>query len=315
MTAPFTIAVDVGGSHISVALVGDQGVVGQRRFSVDPRLGLGPCLPRIEQVIAELRTNSSLCSGIAMAVPMLIDPASGRVISSPKGKYEDASGIDFRGWAQARLGLNLLLEVDAHAGCLGEWVFGAGQGCEDMVFVILGTGYGSSVVIRNRLLRGRTGQAGILGGHLAVNGGGHQCVCPANGCIEAETGSWAIDAIVREQAGFAASRLSTFDKIDYSHLFRLASEGDGLAEAMLVRSLNLWGASLVNLTHAYNPARIVMAGGIIKAADRIVPFMNDYLRKSVWTASGYPEVVSGEHPDTAVLLGLRALSTRQFETL
>ena len=314
-----TLAVDVGGSHITVALVADDGLRARRDFEVKPERGLRPYLPRIEQAVSELfveiPTAAEQCGGLGLALPLLVDPTAARVISAPRGKFEDAPQIDFRAWANERFRLPLKLEVDAHAGCLGEWVFGAGRGCEDMVFVTLGTGYGTSVILRGRPLRGRSGLAGILGGHLSVNVDGHKCVCPGRGCAEAETGTWTLDAVVREQPDYAASALAAHATVNYRTLFAAADSGDALARRIVQRNLGYWGASLVNLTHAYNPARIVMAGSILKAAERMIPFFNDYLHRQVWTVGDYPEVVVARHIDTAALFGCRALFTRELACL
>ena len=314
---PYTIAIDVGGSHITTALVSDEGVLGQKSFPVNASQGLRACLDpvstAIEKVFAAVPDAFGHCTGIGMAVPLLVDTFESRVVSAPRGKFEDATEVDLPAWSAERFGLPLRLEVDAHAGCLGEWIYGAGRECEDMVYVTLGTGYGTSVILRGKALRGRTSQAGILGGHLSVNAGGHQCVCPGRGCVEAETGTWAIDGIVREHPDFAASSLARHDKINYRHLIAEADTGDALAGEMFERSLGYWAASLVNLTHAYNPERIVMAGGIMQAAERIVPRMNEHIRTHVWTASDYPEVVVASHLDSSALLGCRALFAKHID--
>ena len=311
MTRSYTLAIDVGGSHVAVALVADDGVKAHREFDIASSNGLRHYLPAIEnagrELLAKLPAAAEHCDGIGMAVPLLVDAHTARVTSAPRGKFEDAPEIDFQAWAAERFRLPLKLEVDAHAGCLGEWLYGAGRGCQDLVYVTLGTGYGTSVILRGKPLRGRTSQAGILGGHLSVNAGGHPCVCPGRGCIEAETGTWALDGILREQSQYGASSLAKYDSVNYRILFAEADQGDRLANQMVERSLAYWGASLVNLTHAYNPARIIMAGNILQAADRMIPYLNDYLRRNVWTASDYPGVVTAEYLDTAVLRGCRGL--------
>ncbi|MES2696349.1 MAG: ROK family protein [Verrucomicrobiota bacterium] len=319
MTKSFTLAVDVGGSHIAVALVSDDGIQAIQKFEVSAGKGLRGYLGQIEQAAKELFIEipqaSGDCHGVGMAVPLLVNAGTARVVSSPRGKFEDATAIDFRAWASERFQLPIYLEVDAHAGCFGEWVSGAGQGCDDLVYVTLGTGYGTSVILRGRLLRGRTSQAGILGGHLSVNAGGHQCVCPGRGCIEAETGTWALNGIIREHPQYRASRLAKHESVDYRTLFAEADAGDSLAKETIARNLAYWGASMVNLTHAYNPAKIVLAGSVLREADRIIPFMNDYVHRNAWTASDYPSVVPAKHYETAVLLGLHALFTTTAERL
>jgi len=318
-TEPYTLAIDVGGSHITVALVSDQGVIEHHGFPVDAACGLriylDPASRAIEEILDKSPEAVGHCTGLGMAVPLLVDRLGGRVVSAPRNKFEDATEIDFQSWAVERFGLPFQLEVDAHAGCLGEWIYGAGRGCEDLVYVTLGTGYGTSVILRGKALRGRTSQAGILGGHLSVNAGGRECVCPGRGCIEAETGTWALDGIIREHPDYSSSSLPKHETVSYRVLIEEAAAGDAVAQAIFERSLNYWAASLVNLTHAYNPAKIVMAGSVMNAADRIIPFMNKFVRQNAWTASDYPEIVVASHLDTAALLGCRALFAHNIEYL
>jgi len=71
-------------------------------------------------------------------------------------------------WAWDKWALPLYVENDARLALLGEWQFGAGRGCENIVMVTLGTGIGSAVLIEGKLLRGKHFQAGNLCGHLTM---------------------------------------------------------------------------------------------------------------------------------------------------
>ena len=318
----YSIAIDLGGSHVSIALVNDAGIYASRTFDVNAKEGFLILVGKIEHVVLDFLGENGLtladCKGLGLAVPMLVDAKNRKILSAPKNKFEDATVVDLNKWVESSFDLPFVLEVDAHAACLGERFFGAGQGVDDLVFVTLGTGYGTSVIIRGNYLRGKHSKAGILGGHLSVNAGesGHSCVCPGRGCIEAETGTWALNGIVKEQPEFSESSLAAFEEINYRHLFSEAKKGDALAEKMVQRSLNLWGASLVNLTHAYDPDKIIMGGGVMNAADQILPFMNQYLRDHIWTVNNqYPEVIRAEHQESAALLGLHSLLTQNITYL
>lgn len=308
-----SIAVDIGGSHFTVALVGNDGIYESHSISADPRLGLAVVLPQIAEAVANLRESTGLdgadCLGIGLAVPMLVDYQNTRVSSAAKDKYSDAPELDLVGWARETFSLPLKLEVDAHAACLGEWKYGAAKGLEDFVYVTIGTGYGTSVVMRGRPLRGRSGLAGILGGHISVNAGitAHDCVCPSRGCIEAETGTWALGAIAAEYANFACSSLATVGKLSYRTVFEHAAAGDHLAQHLRDRNVSFWAASFVNLTHAYDPEKIIAGGGIMRSADFILPKINEHLETHTWRTSEATTAVLATHPETAALLGLHSL--------
>ena len=71
-------------------------------------------------------------------------------------------------WAAQKWNTSLYMENDARMAAVGEWIFGAGRGSNDVVAVTIGTGIGSSAIIEGRLLRGKHFQAGCLGGHFTV---------------------------------------------------------------------------------------------------------------------------------------------------
>ena len=89
----------------------------------------------------------------------------------------------------------------------GEWLYGAGRGTKNLVYVILGTGYGCSVILDGMPLRGRRGMAGVRGGHIAVNAGPgcNECVCGGAGCAESEIGSLTKNA--EKYPGYSESSL------------------------------------------------------------------------------------------------------------
>ncbi|OWW25039.1 hypothetical protein B4Q04_10845 [Zobellia sp. OII3] len=311
------LAADVGGSHITLALVVKGHVMDSVTIKAEPIKGMRAYLPLMEQMAKQLVENNSLSfldlAGFGMALPMLVDSKKNTVLSCANNKYEDAVEIDFEQWAREKFGLQIRLEVDGNLGCMGEWNYGAGKGVQDLVYVILGTGYGSSVVLGGQPLRGRNFTAGILAGHMVVNPMGSKCICPGNGCVESETGTWALPGIARKTEGFHTSLLAKREKIDYAALFEDHALNDSVAIKILERSIMYWGASLVNLIYAYNPQKIIMAGSVIKAGDYIIPRLDAYIKKQLWTIGEYPEICKAQHFDTAALLGCYSLVTTSDE--
>lgn len=304
-------AIDFGGTIIKLGLVRDGRVIASSSMPAHAEQGLAPQLPRVvvglKQLLADEKLSLEDCAGVGVSFPGLIDPQDVRITSTPAKKYDDAMSIDLVAWARDELGRLLRLENDAHAALLGEWKFGAGRGCHDLVVVTLGTGIGTSVLIRGQLLRGRHHQAGVLGGHFIVTPNGRACGCGARGCVETESSSRHLPEIAREDPGFASSALSKESTIDFAALFRLAETGDELAIRLRTRSMAYWGATLVNLIHAFDPERIVVGGGIIRSADEIIPFLQDFVNKNAWTPWGKVRVVPAELGDAAGLVGLSAL--------
>lgn len=311
-----TIAIDLGGTNIKIGLVEQGRVAAQGSIPANAADGLGPQLDRISGEIDRLAQSIGIdprrCRGIGMGIPTLIDPYQQRVRSTIGKKFPDIMTVDLPGWAKGRFGLPLRFDNDAHVALLGEWRHGAGKGCDDLVMVTLGTGIGTSALLRGRPLRGRHGSAGNLGGHYIGTPHGRPCHCGANGCIETECASPDIARIARADPRFASSALAKEPQLDFAAIFRLAPT-DELAAAMRDRALTWWGVAMVNLIHSFDPTRVIIGGGIMRSADVILPPLQNFTDNNTWTPAGEVQLVAAALGDQAALLGIPVLFDEALE--
>lgn len=298
-----TLAVDLGGTVIKAGLVADGAVVRSGQIEGRSALGLAQALPRLAGLMRELGVAEA--GGVAIALPTLLDGRTGKVLMTMKGKYDGLTEFDLAGWCLRETGLPLRIENDAHAALLGEWRYGAGRGCDDLVMVTLGTGIGTSVLLGGKALRGRHAQAGNLGGHFVMDPNGFACVCGGRGCLEAQQHRVAINQLARADGRYSTSALEGIADISYGDLFRLA-EGDELARALRDRSMALWGSMVVSLIHQFDCERVIVGGGVMKSAAVILPRLQGFA-DGACTPWGRVEVVAAELGDDAALLGLGSL--------
>jgi glucokinase len=305
MTRP-AIGIDLGGSHATIAVVGDDKLLASHRVSLDSAQPLRPALDvfaaAIRVLLAELRMNASECEGVALGFCGLADARIGRVVSTNK-KYEDATSIDFRAWCNQEFGLRFGIENDARMALLGERHAGAARGCDNVVMITLGTGIGGAAMIEGKLLRGKHAQAGCLGGHLPAKVGGRACTCGAIGCVEAEASGWSLPLMAHEWRGFSASGLATAEDINFQALFEFAGAGDQVASEILEYCLKVWATGAVGLIHAYDPELIVMGGGVMRSASVILPSIQHYVNSHAWTPWGKVQVVAAQLGNDAGLFG------------
>jgi glucokinase len=311
--------VDLGGTIIKAGLVRDGRLLVSSSMPARCEEGLAPQLGRIEKLLRELCNQASValdqCQGVGVAFPGIIDSGGNRVVSVPRDKYDDAPRLDLPDWSRRALGLPMRLENDAHAALLGEWQFGAGAGCDDLVMITLGTGIGTSVLIRGRPLRGAHHQAGVLGGHFIVVPNGRPCPCGARGCVETECSSLAIPELARSDAQFAHSALAREPVLDFAALFRHAETGDALARRLRDRAMDWWGAVVVTLIHAFDPERVVIGGGIMRSAATILPHLQKFVDDNAWTPWGRVRLAGAALGNDASLLGLSVLFARELQYL
>ena len=163
----YFVGIDLGGTVIKIGLVSDGKVLDTIRLEADSRNGLAARLDPMAGAVDELLARSGLSSaslgGIALAFPGIVDVRNARALGT-NAKYDDAPGVDLKAWAGEHWNVGLAMDNDARMATVGEWLYGAGKGCGQMVMMTIGTGIGTGVVLDGRLLYGRNFCAGSPGG-------------------------------------------------------------------------------------------------------------------------------------------------------
>lgn len=303
------LAVDMGGTNIKVGLVEEGQITRRAVLPAHSERGALQALERTAEVLRDM--NSAGCTGVGFAFPTLVDVRTNRVVGQMIGKFEGLTRIDFKQWADATLGLPIHIENDAHAALLGEWKFGAGRGCDDLVMMTLGTGIGTSVIIGGKPLRGKHAQAGNLGSHMILDPQGFACVCGGRGCAEAQQRRDSVTELAKKDAGYPTSALAGEREIDYAALFRLADQDD-LARRLLDRSMDIWGTTAVSLVHQFDCERVVMGGGVMRSSEVILPRINRWL-ETACTPWGRVVAVVGQLGDDAALIGMAVSLSERLE--
>lgn len=240
--------------------------------------------------------------GMVWAMPMVIDPGLRRARWT-FGKFDDVIHDEFINHVEQYFGIPLILENDARAAALGEWQAGAGRGYDDLVMITLGTGIGTAVIQQGRPLRGRSGMAGNLGGlsitHMGTSN--HEKVAP--GCIEGYVASWALPCRATSMSGFRQSSLSYENLIDYRAVFTCAADGDLLAIKLREQAIEAWGALIINFIQSFDPACVILGGGIMASSETILPPLQKFINRHAILSGGPVDLFAAERGDQAALLG------------
>jgi glucokinase len=302
----FTIAIDLGGTIIKIGLMKEGQLCDRMEITARSASGLKTQLPELQAAIDKILINNHLSSndilGIGFSFAGLVDSSKNRIVSTNQ-KYDDGPETDLVGWAKSNWDLPLFAENDARMALLGEWKHGAGQGCENLVMVTLGTGIGSAVLIEGKLLKGKHFQAGNLGGHFTVNHLGKICTCGNVGCMESEASTWRLPELIRYNPGYEASSLKNEALADFEALFRNAQNGDHLALEILDHCYSVWSAGLISMIHAFDPEIILLSGGIMKSADVFLPELQHRINQYAWTPWGKVQLIAAKNISNSALFG------------
>jgi glucokinase len=195
------------------------------------------------------------------------------------------SDFDLPAFLREIIGVPVLMDNDANAGALGEYLHGAGRGCDPLFYMTLSTGIGGGIVAGGRVLRGADSWAGEIG-HINVRPDGPECLCGSNGCLERMCcGLW----LERDYGSSAREMMQSPEFVEH-YVVDLAR---GLKAAIML----------------LNPARIVIGGGISKAGPSLFDPLRRELRKQMppWSRARI-DVVPAELGDDSVLYGALALA-------
>ena len=278
------IGIDLGGTNTKIAVITCEGEVLRRAsrptpVSVPPDAILDFLCDFAKDVVGEAQILLENISAVGVGAPGPLDWRTGLVYTL----------TNFAGWEnvslaekmQTRLeGIPCFVENDANAACYGEYWLGAGKGAQNMALLTLGTGVGGGIVLNGELLRGIDGTAGEIG-HLIVERDGRECGCGARGCLEAYGSVTGMVRTAREglERGKVSGLMETcagdVNAITGQMISECAESGDPFC-AEVIRETGKWlGAGIVGLTNLFNPERVVLAGGMVRAGDRLLKVIRE----------------------------------------
>lgn len=315
----YALGIDLGATKVTAALVDRRGRI-VRRSGRLTHSNDGP--EQVIQVVVRaarrcLREDTRAPSMAGIAVAAQVDPATGLVRHAPN-----------LGWRNVPLGRILSRELgvpvrvfnDARSATYAEWTRGAGVGCRDLFCLIVGTGVGGSAVVGGRLLEGGTHAAGEVG-HVPIVSGGRRCHCPGRGCFEAYAGGWAIAERAQEavrsdpRAGRAMRALAGgVEGIRAETVFDAAGAGDRLARRLVAETEQYLGDGTVGVVNAFNPSRLLLAGGVISGRPELVHVVARAVRQRCQPPAAGACVMRARFGELAPALGAAALATRPGRT-
>ncbi|MGK5682552.1 ROK family protein [Actinoplanes sp. URMC 104] len=251
------LAFDVAVDRLTAARVGLGGAVLDRRSAARARSGADldsvvGTLAALGRELVDAAPPGAVCVGIGASYCGMIRPGDGMVRYGPEiGWVDQAFGAEL---AKALdIGHPVAVGNEAHLGALAEFERGAGRGVPDLVYLHGDVGVGGGILVGGKLLGGDGGY-GCEVGHMLVNPvDGRPCLCGSRGCLEAETGEYALLAAAGRTpgpTGAAAVRAVVRD----------ARAGDPIAAAAVAEVGDWLGIGVANLINLFNPGAVIFGG-------------------------------------------------------
>jgi glucokinase len=276
-------AVDLGGTKIYTALADQSGrVLAEVVVPTRPWEGAGAVIGRIVETVDQVLKQAGeqgppLALGIGCPGPL--DAATGVVYQAPNLGWHN---VPLKDLLEKRLGIPVAVDNDANLAALGEYVYGAGRGEEDVVYITVSTGIGGGLILGGRLYHGAGYGAGEIG-HMTIDPGGPRCSCGNYGCLEAMASGTAMARearrLVESGGGRAILEAAGGDvhAITAREVARAAAAGDGEARQIITNAGRALGTGVANVINLLNPALVVLGGG----AMQVGPLLWDAMEEEV----------------------------------
>ena len=273
--------IDFGGMSAKAGLFDENGkLLAKDSVKTSKEDGYAVTVAKMAQLVRTLGESKKVkVSAVGIGSPGIIDGKEGVVVNwfnygwSDKPLARDLS---------EKLGVPVSLTNDANAAALGEAKFGAGKNYEDSVFITLGTGVGSGIVLGGKVFEGSHG-AGAEVGHMVVEVGGIPCPCGRRGCFEQYASA---SALIRDtkRAMFEHknSLLWTLvggdpENVDGKTAFAAARENDAAAKQVVKNYIMYLGEGVLNLVNIFRPQAVVIGGGVSNEGEALLQPLRRYV--------------------------------------
>jgi predicted NBD/HSP70 family sugar kinase len=303
--AGVALGIDVGKRHVRVALADFSHTVLAERFqalAAEPSAtdAIDVVARLVDRVIADADASEEEIAGVGMGVP--------GAVHHPSGSIGDASllpgwvGVDMARAMSEALGHTVEIENDANLGALSEWMWGAGRGVDDLVYLKVATGIGAGFVVRGQPYTGATGTAGEIG-HTVIDPHGPICRCGSRGCVETIASSPAILSALRESYG---PELTLPDAI------ARALAGDAGCRRAITDAGRAIGSAVAVVCNLFNPALVIVGGDVLPAGELLLePLRSQVRERAIRSAAQDAQIVPSALGERTDMLGAVALVLRR----
>jgi glucokinase len=302
------IGIDLGGTNIQGAAAVNDTIISKDKLATHSQQGPGTVIKDIAKLVLELAAGKKI-QAVGLGLPGLLDVDKGICISSCNLGWHN---VHISRELSREIGAPVLIDNDARLAALGEWSRGQAKDCKDFIYLTIGTGVGSGIVINDHLLRGPSWSAGEVG-HMILNPQGPECACGNKGCLEALASG---TAIAREGRAAAAANptsllANNLDAIDAASVFAAAGAGDIAATKVIDTAMAWLGLGVANLVNIFNPRLVVIGGGVSLAGEELLaPVRTQVNRYGMKMQRETVTITTSRLGDTAGMVGALELARR-----
>lgn len=273
----YKLGIDLGGTNIVAGVVDENYkiVATAKRKTNSPRSN-EEIVNDMAAVALEAIENAGLTvqdiDAAGVGAPGSIDPDNRIVVYSNNLQFFNLPLSDL---LKEKTGLDFYLENDANAAAYGEFIAGAGKGCNDFVMITLGTGVGGGVITGGKMLTGHN-YAGAELGHTVIVADGEQCTCGRMGCWEAYASATALIRQTKQaMKRYPDSLMWELVKGDINAVsgitaFDAMRKGDEAGKMVVDKYIYYLSVGIANNINIFQPEVLCIGGGVSREGDTLI---------------------------------------------
>lgn len=283
----YCFGVDIGGTTVKMGLFEDSGEVLDKweivtRTEEEGKAILPDIAASIKEKLDARKIDEADVLGVGVGVPAPVTDAGVVNGSANLGwNYKEVKKE-----LEALTGFTAQIGNDANVAALGEMWKGGGAGQKNMIMVTLGTGVGGGVIVGGKVIIGEHGAGGEIG-HLCVNyEETESCGCGNHGCLEQYASATGIVRIAKKKLA-SETRKTMLQKDDVSakDVFDAVKAGDEVADEIAQEFGRYLGHALANLAVVADPSVFVIGGGVSKAGEVLIPYIQKPYKEHAFFAN------------------------------
>ncbi|MCR1834581.1 ROK family transcriptional regulator [Oceanobacillus caeni] len=302
----YIIGVDIGGTKVAVGITDLSGKVydmtvfptkkikGERLFD--------EIKTEMEQIRERLQISESKLMGMGVGVPGIVNVESGTVIEAPALEWNNFPILDE---LKSRFNLPIFVDNDVNISVLGEHWKGIGRKKDNLIYIAIGTGIGSGIMINGDLYRGKSYAAGEIGymvtdRTLAKN---YHPVFDGYGFLESVSGGLSIGEQLSKRLG---------RKVEAKEAFELYLKKDHDAMKVIDIAIENLSLGIANYISLLDPELIILGGGVSESYHVISNKMQDIIQRFTPRKCDVVQTTFGEE---AGVIGAVALFLREYDSV
>lgn len=297
-----TVGIDFGRRHLRIVIATlGYSVIAEQNVELPLGHRAEDGIDRAAELLASMLAEHSIAAtsvlGVGVGIPGPIDRRRGRVVQG--AILPEWVGIELTD-LEERLHLPVSFDNDANLGALAEVTWGPHSEVENLVFVKIGSGIGSGLILNGTPFYGSLGVTGEIG-HDTISDNGVVCHCGNRGCLET-VASLSVMLQLLSRAGI----------VRIPDIVQRAREGDSATLRVLDDAGLAIGRALASVANLINPDVIVIGGPLADLGELfLAPIKRGLVRHAVPSVGEMTTIVMSSLGEKAEALGAAALVLRE----